>query len=103
MHAIVLIVDDVPANRTLLQQMLEPQGWEVLLAPDGETAIKVANKTRPDLIFLDVMMPGLNGFDTCRKLKANPATKEIPVIFITAQEDSRSIVEGFQVGAVDYI
>ena len=103
MDATILIVDDVPANRNLLAQTLEPQGCELLLAPDGETALGLAHSAKPDLILLDVMMPGLNGYEACRRLKANDATKHIPIIFITAQHETPSVVEGFRAGGVDYI
>ena len=103
MDATILIVDDVPANRNLLAQTLEPHGCELLLAPDGETALDLARRARPDLILLDVMMPGLNGYETCRRLKANEATRHIPIIFITAQHETPSVIEGFRAGGVDYI
>jgi DNA-binding NtrC family response regulator len=99
----ILIVDDLPANRDLLRQTLEPMGCEVLLAADGEAALKVAARGQPDLILLDVMMPGLNGYETCRRLKSVEATQRIPVIFITAQDDAKDVVEGFRAGGVDYI
>lgn len=99
----VLVVDDIPANRNVLGETLEKEGFEVLLAPDGETAIKVALKATPDVILLDVMMPGIDGFETCRRLKANPATHPIPVIFISAQNETRAMVGGFKAGGVDYI
>ena len=99
----VLVVDDIPANRNLLRETLEPEGYEVLLAPDGEAALKVAQRARPDVILLDVMMPKLDGFETCRRLKQNEVTREIPVIFITAQEETQSMIEGFRAGGVDYL
>src|SRR4051794_1617426 len=94
----ILVVDDIAANRNVLSETLEREAYEVLLAPDGETAIKVAQKARPDLILLDVMMPGMNGFETCRRLKANPETESIPVLFISAQNETRSMVDGFKAG-----
>ena len=99
----ILIVDDLPANRELLRQTLEPMGCEVMLATDGESALKVAARGKPDLILLDVVMPGINGYETCRRLKAAEATKGIPIIFITAQDDTKDLVEGFRAGGVDYI
>ena len=103
MEATLLIVDDVLANRNLLRQTLEPHAYEVLLAPDGETALKAAERARPDLILLDVVMPGLDGYETCRRLQAAESTRAIPVIFITAKDETPSIVEGFRAGGVDYI
>lgn len=101
--ATVLVVDDIAANRNVLGETLEKENYEVLLAPDGETALKVSQKARPDIILLDVMMPGLDGFETCRRLKANAATSSIPVIFISAQNETKAMVDGFQAGGVDYI
>ncbi|HAB19332.1 MAG TPA: sigma-54 dependent transcriptional regulator [Verrucomicrobiota bacterium] len=103
MQAAILIVDDVPANRNLLADTLEPRGYEVLFAGDGAAALKTATTQRPDVILLDVLMPGLDGFETCRRLKADSATSAIPVIFITAQHDTASLVMGFHAGGVDYI
>src|SRR6476469_7643758 len=99
----VLVVDDIAANRNVLGETLEKENYEVLLATDGETALKVCQKALPEIILLDVMMPGLDGFETCRRLKANPATSSIPVIFISAQNETKSMVNGFQAGGVDYI
>jgi DNA-binding NtrC family response regulator len=103
MNGTVLVVDDIAVNRNVLSETLEHEGYEVLLAPDGETAIKVAQKTRPDVILLDVMMPGMDGFECCRRLKANPDTQSIPVLFISAQNETRSMVHGFKAGGADYI
>src|SRR5437867_236319 len=96
--ATVLVVDDVPANRDLLRQTLEPRGYEILLAPDAESALRVAQRAQPDVILLDVMMPGVNGFEACLRLKESEATRTIPVIFITAQHETPSLVEGFRAG-----
>jgi CheY-like chemotaxis protein len=101
--ATVLVVDDIAANRDLLRQTLEPHGYEVLLAPNGETALKVAQRGVPDVILLDVNMPGLNGYDACRQLKESEKTRHIPVIFITANEGSQSLVDCFRSGGIDYI
>ncbi|HOC01536.1 MAG TPA: sigma-54 dependent transcriptional regulator [Verrucomicrobiota bacterium] len=99
----VLVVDDIPANRNLLRETLEPSGYEVLLAADGEMAIKVAQRAHPDLVLLDVVMPGLDGFAVCRRLKQIEATRAVPVIFLTAKDEPRSVLEGFEAGGVDYI
>jgi DNA-binding NtrC family response regulator len=99
----ILVVDDVPANLSVLISALEPHGFEILAAPNGHAALKVAGKALPDLILLDVMMPELNGFETCFRLKQNEATRDIPVIFLTARNEMESIVEGFRAGGVDYI
>jgi PleD family two-component response regulator len=99
----ILIVDDVPANLNVLCQALETEGYKIVAAPSGAVALQIAHRTQPDLILLDVMMPGMDGFETCRRLKADASTAEIPVIFITAKDEMSSIVMGFQVGGVDYI
>ena len=101
--ASVLVVDDIAANRDLLRQTLEPAGYEVLLAPSGEMALKIAQRTIPDVLLLDVNMPGLNGYDVCRQLKEIEKTRHIPVIFITANEGSQSLVDCFRAGGIDYI
>lgn len=102
-QATVLIVDDIAANRNVLSETLETENYEVLLAPHGESGIKVARKGQPDVILLDVMMPGIDGFETCRRLKADDATAHIPVIFISARDEVQATVEGFRAGGVDYL
>src|SRR5690242_15816668 len=99
----ILLVDDVPANLTVLTSALEPEGYEILAAPSGSIALQVAAKAKPDLILLDIMMPGMDGLETCRRLKQNEATRDIPVIFITARNETESVVEGFHAGGVDYV
>src|SRR5579864_5670787 len=99
----ILLVDDVPANLAVLTSALEPQGYEIFAAPSGASALQVAAKAKPDLILLDIMMPGLDGLETCRQLKQNAATRDIPVIFITARNETENIVEGFRAGGVDYV
>ena len=99
----ILIVDDVPANLNILRQTLEPESYNIIAAPRGEIALRIAQRRQPSLILLDIMMPGIDGLETCRRLKANSDTAEIPVIFITAKDEMKSIVEGFGVGGVDYI
>jgi putative two-component system response regulator len=99
----VLIVDDTTANIDVLRKTLAPQQFEIAIALNGETALKLAPKFLPDLILLDVRMPGIDGYETCRRLKANETTRKVPVIFISANNDTQDIVEGFHVGGVDYI
>ena len=101
--ATILIVDDVPANLNLLREALEPEGYEILGAPSGEIALQIADRVVPDLILLDIVMKGIDGFETCRSLKADPKTADIPVIFITIKDEVERIVNGFRVGGVDYI
>ncbi len=99
----VLVVDDEPLNVDLLQQELAEAGYRTLSAASGEKAIEIAAKERPDLVLLDVMMAGIDGYETCRRLKAGEATGAIPVIFLTALSDSFEKVRGFGAGAVDYV
>ena len=101
--ATILIVDDTAANVAVLADHLGDQGFSVLVAQDGEEGIERARYGRPDLILLDVMMPGLGGFDTCRRLKAEPDTRDIPVIFMTALSDIGDKITGYKVGGVDYV
>ena len=101
--ATVLIVDDFPTNLAVLRGALEPKGYEILAAKSGEAALKIAREVLPDLILLDVIMPGLNGFEVCRRLKADEATADIPIIFITAKDEVESVVEGFEAGGADYM
>jgi len=99
----ILIVDDQPANRDLLIKTLEPEGCRITSAPSGEVALKIAPRTVPELILLDILMPGLDGFEVCQQLKAEPSTQDIPIIFVTAKGETEDVVEGFRIGGVDYI
>jgi DNA-binding NtrC family response regulator len=99
----ILVADDTPASMSLLADILEPLGYEVLTASSGREALLLAERALPDLILLDVVMPGHDGFSVCRMLKLEDATKHIPVIFITSRNETESLVNGFRVGAVDYI
>jgi signal transduction histidine kinase len=103
MNRSVLVVDDIAANRNLLGETLEPKGYEVLLAANGSMALRVAERAKPGLILMDVNMPDMDGYQACRLLKAVPGLSEIPIIFITANDDPESLINGFQAGAVDYI
>jgi DNA-binding NtrC family response regulator len=99
----ILIVDDVSTNLDLLVDLLEPKGYQVLAASSGMEALRIAESADPRLILLDVLMPRLDGYEVCRRLKQNQATAGIPVIFITARDDPSGIVEGFRAGGVDYV
>ena len=99
----ILIVDDQPANLKMLFSFLQESGFKVLVAKRGESAIKKLKKVSTDLILLDVMMPGIDGFKTCQYLKASAETKDIPVMFMTAISEPVDKIKGFKVGAVDYI
>lgn len=99
----ILVVDDTPANLALAVAYLEDGGFQVLVAQDGEEAIDRAQRARPNLILLDVTMPGINGFETCKRLKQLDAVRDIPVIFMTALTDVGDKVAAFAAGAVDYV
>ena len=99
----ILIVDDVQANITILERTLASVGYNISVAFNGQKALDLVPKLKPDLILLDIMMPGIDGYEVCRRLKQSDVSKYIPVIFITAKGDTESIVEGFDVGAVDFI
>lgn len=102
-HVTVLIVDDNPANLGVLSDTLDQVGLEVWVAQSGKISLERVNYALPHLILLDIMMPEMDGFETCRQLKANPKTRDIPIIFMTALSDTEHKVEGFNLGAVDYI
>jgi len=99
----ILIVDDEPNNLDVLRNCLREAGFKVPVAKDGKTALERVNYIKPDLILLDVMMPEMDGFETCQRLKKNEVTKDTPIIFITAKTESVDKVKGLEIGAVDYI
>ncbi len=100
---VILIVDDNPANLEMLLEFLADAGFTVLVAEDGESAIAGAEYAPPDMILLDILMPVMDGFETCRRLKANPLTQDIPIIFMTALTETVDKVKGLSLGAVDYV
>ncbi|MDE5075282.1 MAG: response regulator [Trichodesmium sp. St5_bin2_1] len=100
---LILVVDDTPANLAILSEALNDADFEVAIATDGELAISQAKLSLPSLVLLDVMMPGMDGFETCRRLKGSKVTKNIPIIFMTALSDSIDKVKGLSLGAVDYV
>src|SRR5688500_8576381 len=99
----VLIVDDNPNNVALLGGVLREAGYKVRGAADGEQALKIAASRRPDLILLDLQMPGIDGYEVSRRLKKDPATRDIPIIVISALDDVSDKVKAFEAGAVDYV
>lgn len=103
MSKTILIVDDVPANVGVLLDVLHEAEFEIAVAESGESALEQVAWRAPDIILLDVVMPGIDGFETCRRLKQNEATAEIPVLFMTALSEPVDKVRGFQAGAVDYV
>jgi two-component system, sensor histidine kinase and response regulator len=101
--ATVLIIDDKPQNLRLISDFLAEQGFDLMLTRNSTQALEKARLSRPDLVLLDVRMPEADGFEVCRRLKADPQTAEVPVIFMTAVDDTAHKVEGFRLGAVDYV
>jgi diguanylate cyclase (GGDEF)-like protein len=101
-RARILIVDDQRLNVELLTDILKDH-YDLAIASDGERAIEICERKPPDLVLLDVQMPGMDGYETCRRLKANPATREIPVVFVTARDTMEDQVKGLDAGAVDFI
>ncbi|HJV24353.1 MAG TPA: response regulator [Aromatoleum sp.] len=99
----ILVVDDQPQYQAVLKRLLGRKGYRVHTAGDGETALAVARSEHPDLVLLDVMMPGMSGYETCRRLKAEAADRYVPVIFISGEGDVGAKVEAFECGGVDYI
>lgn len=98
----ILCVDDTPANLSLLSGLLK-ETYTIKVATSGAKALELLAKSKPDLILLDIMMPEMDGYETCRRIKASPLWKDLPVIFLTAKTESADIVLGFEVGAVDYV
>lgn len=99
----ILIIDDQPAMLNLLMEAFEPAGFDVLVALQGEMALMLLNQVTPDVILLDAMMPGIDGFETCRRLKQRPGLALVPVIFMTGLSETDDIVQGLQAGGVDYV
>ena len=99
----ILCVDDTEDVRELLRLRLRSAGYDALVAPDGESALAIAEAAQPDLVLLDLMMPGMDGYEVCRSLKESPTTRRIPVIFLTARTDVVDRVKGLNLGAVDFI
>ena len=99
----ILVVDDTPSNVKLLADVLGARGYAVVTAVSGVDALEVVERERPDLVLLDVMMPGMSGYDVCRKLRANPATTMLPVVMITALDPGQERVKGIEAGADDFL
>lgn len=100
---LVLIVDDVAKNLQLLGNILKKENYRIAAANNGKQAVAIASDINPDLILLDVMMPEMDGFEACGKLKNIPETKDIPIIFLTAKVETEDMIKGFKAGAVDYV
>jgi len=99
----ILVIDDNPDNLRLLSRILQEHHYQVRVAPNGERALATIRKEAPGLVLLDIMMPGMDGFEVCRRLKEDPATAGIPIIFLTALNETSDKVKAFSLGGVDYI
>ncbi len=102
-QALILAVDDSPDALSMVHDALEAAGMDVLVALEGKQALSIAQRMKPDIILLDAMMPGMDGFETCERIKADPKLSDIPVIFMTGLGDSEDVVRGLEVGGVDYL
>src|SRR4051794_32015235 len=98
----ILIVDDVTDNVEILVSLLRGE-YKLSVARDGESALRLDGTTAPDLVLLDIMMPGMDGYEVCRRLRAAPATRELPIMFLSALEDVAHKAQGFEVGGNDYL
>ncbi len=99
----ILIVDDSETNLSVVSNYLRKKKYKIALATDGEGALNILEKNKIDLVLLDIMMPGMDGFEVCHKIKGNEKTRDIPVIFLTALNETDDIVKGFEIGGIDYI
>ena len=99
----ILIVEDSPVQALAMIQLLEQHGLNVLCAPDGLSGVALAQKTHPDLIILDIQMPGMDGLEACHLIKQDPSFQDVPVIFLTAHDEPEKLRRGMDVGAVDFI
>src|SRR3981081_3974031 len=99
----ILIIDDAPANIQTLSSILKERGYNINVATNGRQGLEVLERIRPDLILLDIMMPEMDGFETCQRIKASTGWREIPIVFLTAKTDTADIVRAFELGAVDYV
>ena len=102
-NSTILIIEDSPTNIQVIGQILKKENFKIAIATNGKEGLQMALNLKPNLILLDIMMPEMDGFEVCRRLKKYDATKSIPVIFLTARGNSDDIVTGFELGAVDYI
>lgn len=99
----VLIVDDIPINVTLIEKMLKPFHFVIEKANDGQTALDIVAENKPDLILLDLMMPGMNGYDVIKQLRAKEETQQLPIIVISALNSNEDVVKGYDLGANDFL
>ena len=102
-HPLILIVDDNGRNIQVLGNLLSAQLYNIAVAMDGRKAINFMDRRKPDLILMDILMPGMNGYEVCRRIKEDPENEDIPVIFLSAKGDEESVVMAFEAGGVDYV
>jgi DNA-binding response OmpR family regulator len=99
----ILLVDDDPTNLQILHQVLGGRGYKLIIAKSGEDALKMAERMKPHLVLLDIMMPGIDGYETCKRLKENPATSNAAIIFLSAMDNPEDKKKGLEMGAIDFI
>ena len=99
----ILLVDDDPTNLQILHQVLGGRGYKLIIAKSGEDALKIAERMKPHLVLLDIMMPGIDGYETCKRLKENPETSNAAIIFLSAMDNPEDQKKGLEMGAIDFI
>jgi DNA-binding response OmpR family regulator len=99
----ILLVDDDPTNLQILHQVLGGRGYKLIIAKSGEDALKIAERMKPHLVLLDIMMPGIDGYETCKRLKENPETSNAAIIFLSAMDNPEDKKKGLEMGAIDFI
>lgn len=99
----ILLVDDDPTNLQILHQVLGGRGYKLIIAKSGEDALKIAERMKPHLVLLDIMMPGIDGYETCKRLKENPETSNAAIIFLSAMDNPEDKKKGIEMGAIDFI
>ncbi|TLP37827.1 response regulator [Arcobacter arenosus] len=99
----ILIVDDVPKNIQMAMNILKNEGHKMFYAKDGKMALKLTSEQEFDLILLDIMMPDINGFEVCKKLKSDDKTKNIPIVFLSGKDSTKDIEQAYEVGGIDYV
>ena len=99
----ILVVDDLPANTRVLEDLLTRDGYRVTVAGDGERALEVVTQEHPDLVLLDILMPKMDGYEVCRRLKSDPSTRLIPVVIMTSSREERDVLESYKLGVNSYV
>lgn len=102
-RALILVIDDIESNVRLLTHMVKKEGYELMAAFSGEGALSAVKKKKPDLVLLDIMMPGMDGFEVCKRLKTDPEYSDIPILFLSALSDTESKTKAMKIGGADYL